>query len=63
MLSLKRTSTKSFQIGLATKYNTNDALKESLVRGSKSAKGGPHPLADFDRRVSIFGMFKSYRNV
>ena len=25
--------------------------------------GGPHPLADFDRRVSIFGMIKSCRNV
>ena len=49
VLWLKRTPTKSLQIELVTKYDTKDALKESLVRGSKSAKGGPYPLADLDR--------------
>ena len=37
-------------------------LKGKFGKGSKSAKGGPHPLADFDRGVSIFGMLKSCRN-
>ena len=40
MLRLKRTSTKSLQIELVTKYDTNDDQKESLVGRSKSAKGG-----------------------
>ena len=55
MLRLKRISTKSLQIELVSKYDTNDAYKESLVRGSKSAQegsisvggfgpGGPNPL-------------------
>ena len=36
---------------LVTKYDTNDAKKESLMGGSKSAKGGggPYPLADLNR--------------
>ena len=29
--------------------DTNDAQKESLVGGSKSTKGDPHPLPDMDR--------------
>ena len=42
-------STKSLQLELVTEYDTNDAQKESLVGGgSKSAKGGPYPLADLD---------------
>ena len=49
VLWLKRTSTKSLQIELVTKYVTKDAQKESLVGESKSAKGGPYPLADLDR--------------
>ena len=46
---IERTSTKSLRIELFTKYVTNEAQKESLVGGSKSAKGGPYPLADLDR--------------
>ena len=30
------------QVELVTKYDTKDAQKESLVKGSKSAKGGPN---------------------
>ena len=37
---MKRTSTKSLQIELVTKYDINDAQKESLVGESKPAKGG-----------------------
>ena len=48
VLWLKRTSTKSLQIELVTKYDINDAQKESLVGESKPAKGGPNP-----RRVQI----------
>ena len=40
VLRLKRTSTKSLQIELVTKDDTNDDQKESLVGKSKSAKGG-----------------------
>ena len=40
---------KNLQIELVTKYDTKDALKEILVGGSKSAKGGPYPLAELDR--------------
>ena len=39
------------QLELVTEFDTNDAQKESLVGeggGSKSAKGGPYPLADLD---------------
>ena len=43
VLWLKRTSTKSLQIELVTKYDTNNVQKESLVGESKSAKGGPYP--------------------
>ena len=43
VLWLKRTSTESFQIELVTKYDTNDAQKESLVEGSKAAKGDLPP--------------------
>ena len=39
VLWLKRTSTKSLQIELVTKYDTNGAQKENLVGESKSAKG------------------------
>ena len=46
VLWLKRTSTKSLQIELVTKYDINDAQKESLVGESKPAKGGPYPPAD-----------------
>ena len=42
VLWLKRTSTKSLQIELVTKYDINDAQKESLVGESKPAKGGVH---------------------
>ena len=45
---MKRTSTKSLQIELVTKYDINDAQKESLVGESKPAKGGPYPPADLD---------------
>ena len=48
VLWLKRTSTKSLQIELVTKYDINDAQKESLVGESKPAKGGPYPPADMD---------------
>ena len=40
---------KKLAIELVTNYNSNDAHKESLVGGSKSANGGPHPRADLDR--------------
>ena len=40
---------KKLAIELVTNYNSNDAHKESLVGGSKSAKGGSHPRADLDR--------------
>ena len=43
VLWLKRTSTESLQIELVTKYDTNDAQKESLVEGSKAAKGDLPP--------------------
>ena len=45
---MKRTSTKSLQIELVTKYDINDAQKESLVGESKPAKGDPYPPADMD---------------
>ena len=48
VLWLKRTSTKSLQIELVTKYDINDAQKESLVGESKPAKEGPYPPADMD---------------
>ena len=48
VLWLKRTSTQSFQIELVTKYDTNDANKESSEGESKSAKGGRYPLADLN---------------
>ena len=68
MLSLKSTSTKSLQIELVTKYDTNDAWKESLVRGPNLRRGfhtrkwiwngGPYPLADFDRgSISVSGFW------
>ena len=68
MLSLKSTSTKSLQIELVTKYDTNDAWKESLVRGPNLRRrfhtrkwiwnGGPYPLADFDRgSISVNGFW------
>ena len=46
---------KSLQVELVTKYNTKDAQKESLVKGSKSAKGGPNQR----RGVQISGGSKS----
>ena len=52
-LWLKGTSTESLQIELVTKYDTNDAQKESLVGGSKSANGGPRLLTDMDGWVQI----------
>ena len=48
VLWLKRTSTKSLQIELVTKYDINDAQKESLVGESKPTKEGPYPPADMD---------------
>ena len=39
---------KSLQIELVTKYDTNDAKKGKFGGGSKPAKGGPS-LADLDR--------------
>ena len=59
VLWLKRTSTKSLQIELVTKYDINDAQKESLVGGIQTCVGGPYPPADIDwggpnpRRVQI----------
>ena len=32
-------------------------ILKRLVRGSKSAKGGPYPLADLDRWFLVFGGF------
>ena len=32
-------------------------ILKRLVRGSKSAKGGPYPLADLDRWFLVFGSF------
>ena len=46
----KNIDKKSLQVELVTKYDIKDAQKESLVKGSKSAKGGsksaggPNPL-------------------
>ena len=40
VLWLKRTSTESLQIELVTKYDTNDAQKESLVEGVQICEGG-----------------------
>ena len=51
MSSLKRTSTKSFQIELVTKYDRNGAKRELLVGGSKFAKGDPYPPEDLDLGV------------
>ena len=48
VLWLKRTSTKSLQIELVTKYDINDAQKESLVGEFKPTKEGPYPPADMD---------------
>ena len=45
---MKRTSTKSLQIELVTKYDINDAQKESLVGEFKTTKEGPYPSADMD---------------
>ena len=59
VLWLKRTSTKSLQIELVTKYDINDAQKESLVGGIQTCVGGPYPPANIDwggpnpRRVQI----------
>ena len=50
---IERTSAKSLQIELVTKYDTNDAYKESLVGGSKSTKRAPYPPVDLDRGVQI----------
>ena len=48
VLWLKRTSTKSLQIELDTKYNTNDA-KRKVWYGSKSAKEGVISVSGFGR--------------
>ena len=48
MLWLKRTSTKSLQIELVTKYDINDGQKESFVGEFKPTKEGPYPPADMD---------------
>ena len=40
VLWLKRTSTESLQIESVTKYDTNDAQKESLVEGVQICEGG-----------------------
>ena len=45
---MKRTSTKSLQIELDTKYNTNDA-KRKVWYGSKSAKEGVISVSGFGR--------------
>ena len=44
VLRLKRTSTESLQIELVTKYDTNDAQKESLVEGVQICEVDPYPL-------------------
>ena len=43
---------KSLQIELVTKYDTNDAKKGKFGGGFKPAKGGPS-LADLDREFII----------
>ena len=53
VLRLKRTSTKNLQKELVTKYDTNDASKESLVGESKSAKGGSISAVTPGRRTSF----------
>ena len=42
VLWLKRTSTKSLQVELLTKYDTNDVKKESLVGGVQICEVGVH---------------------
>ena len=54
VLRLKRTSTKNLQKELVTKYDTNDASKESLVGESKSAKGGVHIRCDTGTTYEFF---------
>ena len=54
MLSLKSILTKSLQIEFVIKFET--MLEGKFGTGSKSAKEGPHPLADLDRgSISVSG--------
>ena len=52
-INRKMAKDKSLQIELVTKYDTNDALQESLAGASKSAKRGPYLLTDFERTFSV----------
>ena len=61
MSSLKRTSTKSFQIELVTKYDTNGAKRELLVGGVQICEGGSISARGFGPGGA--GMLKSCRNV
>ena len=55
----KRTSTESLQIELVTKYDTNDAQKESLVEGVQICEGGSISANVYmDRGVQIRGGFQ-----
>ena len=38
-------------------YQMIQTILKRLVRGSKSAKGGPYPLADLDRWFLVFGFW------
>ena len=49
VLRLKRTSTESLQIELVTKYDTNDAQKESLVEGVQIFDGGSISASGYGR--------------
>ena len=60
VLWLKRTSTESLQIELVTKYDTNDAPKESLVEGVQICEGGTISASVYmDGGVQIRGGSKS----
>ena len=50
---------KKLAIELITNYNSNDAHKESLVGGSKSAKGGSISASGFRPGAQIRGGSKS----
>ena len=56
---IEKTIDRKLAIELITNYNSNDAHKESLVGGSKSAKGGSISASGFRPGAQIRGGSKS----
>ena len=55
VLWLKRTSTKKLANRISYQIWYKGCLKGKFCRGSKSAEGGPYPLADLDRGSKSLG--------